>query len=129
MGAPRRAAAPLARAGGRGLSPRGCQWHPKEGAGSEETVSEVHEEHVPGAPRRRGTARPGAAAELPAGGLWLRWITSCVEERGLGEGAEGGDGVGWGGGSLHSICSCNTSVTSHLAVGVAAHPPPTDASN
>lgn len=58
MGAPRRAAAPLARAGGHGLSPRGCQWHPKEGAGSEETVAEVHEEHVPGAPRRRGTAWP-----------------------------------------------------------------------
>lgn len=59
MGAPRRAAAPPARAGGRrgrGLSLRECQWHPKEGAGSEGTVSEVREEHVPGSslPALRG---------------------------------------------------------------------------
>lgn len=28
------------------------------------------------------------------------------------------------GGSLHSVCSCNTSVTSHSDVGITAHPPP-----
>lgn len=64
---------------------------------------------VPAGAAQRGR---GAAAELPAGGLRLRWITSCVEERGLGEGAEGGDGVGWGELAQHLLMQyqCNQSL-------------------
>lgn len=63
---------------------------------------------VPGSsPPSRGCGG-GAGGELPAGGFRLRWITSCVEERGLGEGTEVCDRArGGGGGACAAVCSCD----------------------
>lgn len=84
MGAPCRVAAPPAWAGrrrGRRLSLRECQWHPKEGAGSEETVSEVCEEHVPGS-SPLALHGQGAAEEW---GAASRWVVAEVDYQLCGE--------------------------------------------
>lgn len=86
MGAPWRAAARP----GRGLS--SVSVASQRGGRSDRTVSEVREEQVPRAPRGTGAVPERGAA---AGQGRLRWITSCVEERGLGEGTEVCDGA-WG---------------------------------
>lgn len=106
---------------GCGPSSRGCQWHRNEGAGARKLSLRFVRNRCRELPAM--LCSMGAAPErgAAAGQGRLRWITSCVEERGLGEGTEVCEGLG---GSLHSVCSCNTSVTSHSCVRITTHPPP-----
>lgn len=107
---------------GHGLSRGECQWHPKEGAGSEGTVSEVREEHVPGSCPPALPGRGAAAERGAAGGRVAAEVDYqlCGGERPGERALRCVTGLG---GSLHSVCSCNTSVTSHSAVvRITTHP-------
>lgn len=111
MGAPRRAAAPPSRA----ASPPGRAYASVSGIrrrggepGPREPSLEVREERGAGELPTVAGLRRRSGGELPAGGFRLRWITSCVEERGLGEGTEVcGRARGGGGGACAAVCSCD----------------------
>lgn len=121
MGAPRQVTAPPARAVRPRAEPTQVSVASKGGLGARKPSLRFVRNTCRGAPRwccvPEAAAAPGAtggwvAAEvdyqLCGGEAWERALR-CVT--GLG-------------GSLHSICSCKTSVTSHSAVRITTHPPP-----